>query len=78
MDDDLTSSFGNNFKLPRIEGIDDVEEKPAPKSQTSALSGALLGTSKKDYEDQAEDVLAETLDQDMREAEDKQKQMAEK
>ena len=25
LDDDITSSFGNNFKMPRIEGIDDVE-----------------------------------------------------
>ena len=28
LDDDITTSFGNNFKMPRIEGIDDVEEKP--------------------------------------------------
>ena len=32
LDDDITSSFGNNFKMPRIEGIDDVEEKPKKKS----------------------------------------------
>lgn len=76
LDDDLTSSFGNDFKFPRIEGIDDVEEKPCAKNKSgvSFIGNALLGTTKaKDYNDQADDVLAETLDQDLQVAEDRKK-----
>jgi hypothetical protein len=77
LDDDLTSSFGNHFKFPKIEGIDDVEEKPAPKSEVTVLGNALLGKGQKDYNDQAEDLLAETFDQDVQAAEDKKRRIAE-
>ena len=62
LDDDLTSSFGNDFKFPRIEGIDDVEEKPCKKDTATQLGNALLG--KSSYAEQAEDIIAETFDQD--------------
>lgn len=61
LDEDISSSFGNNFKMPRIPGFDDVEEKPK-KSDAQFLEGGLLGTGKKDYDDQADDVLADTFD----------------
>ena len=59
--------------MPRIEGIDDVDTQPAKKSEAQFLESGLLGTGKKDYNDQADDVLADTLDQDLKAAEDKKK-----
>ena len=71
LDDDITSSFGNNFKMPRIEGIDDVEEKPPKKSDVQFIEGGLLGTGKKDFNDQADDILADTFDVEQRAQEER-------
>ena len=77
LDDDLTSHFGNDFKFPRIEGIDDEPAVPEKKKlqETSFIGNALLGGNSKvkDYEDQADDVLAETLDADLAAANEKRK-----
>jgi hypothetical protein len=71
LDDDITSSFGNNFIMPRIEGIDDVEEKPPKKSDVQFIEGGLLGTGKKDFNDQADDILADTFDVEQRAQEER-------
>lgn len=61
--------------MPRIEGIDDVEEKPKKKSDVQFIQTGLLGTGKKDYSDQADDILADTFDVEQRAEEERKKRL---
>lgn len=57
-----------------------MEEKPCDKkpSEASFIGNALLGsTGVKDYNDQADDILAETLGQDLDQAAEKKKKSEE-
>ena len=65
--DESLYEFGQNFKMPRIEGVDDEPAAKPIKSDSTKLSQGLfgMGNGKHDYSDQAEDILADTCDADI-------------
>lgn len=65
--DDSLYALSQGFKMPRIDGIDDEPEVKPAKSDTTKLSEGLfgIGKGKHDFNDQADDILAETFDADI-------------
>lgn len=61
--------------MPRIEGIDDEPEVKPVKSESAKLSDGLfgMGKGKHDFNDQADDILAETFDADIASAQQSKK-----
>ena len=53
--------------MPRVEGIDDEPTVKSAKSDTTMLSQGLfgIGNGKHDFNDQADDIIAETFDADI-------------